>query len=554
MVTVPPPEPPPPLPPEPARLSVVAPPVEVCKFEGAIGEDALELAGRPDGPGMLIVSSGRAKVTIGPGGVMFADVATPGLSVRGLVVRSASSVRTTNWVSFGGVYFPGASAAVNVKDARDGKIEVTAQPISGFTLADGSRSAELPCASASLGADSAGTLARDLPQPFQAHGAVKQMFFKAKTPVPISGEPAGPVGGTFDANDEPVPVTVLETRGARARVRKGHVAGWVDTKLLVAPTKASDARLQALIEAAQFGVIGTLSSGSAGAPPSTKTDESAPLVCPADVRVVAELSSGSAARERTVVGAIPAGKPVRVRAGDKSDELVYLVPGISGAMRLRGGARLAVPARDLAACTPGAGSAAPDGEVVASAPPQRDAIDTLDPEPMFGDAIGDSFGAGGIGLSGVGEGAGRGEGIGLGNIGTLGHGSGTGSRGHSTAGAASSISIRQGATQVNGRLPPEVIQRIVRQNFGRFRLCYENGLRTNPALQGRVAVKFVIDEKGNVKTAGDGGSDLPDIAVVSCVVRGFGNLSFPQPEGGIVTVVYPIIFNPGEPAKKPGSK
>ena len=42
----------------------------------------------------------------------------------------------------------------------------------------------------------------------------------------------------------------------------------------------------------------------------------------------------------------------------------------------------------------------------------------------------------------------------------------------------------QGATQVNGRLPPEVIQRIVRQNFGRFRLCYENGLRNNPNLAG----------------------------------------------------------------------
>jgi hypothetical protein len=174
---------------------------------------------------------------------------------------------------------------------------------------------------------------------------------------------------------------------------------------------------------------------------------------------------------------------------------------------------------------------------------------------MWGDAIGDAFGAGGLGLSGVGEGGGgRGEGIGLGNIGTLGHGAGTGTgqgfgNGHGRLGGAHqtrSPSLRQGATQVNGRLPPEVIQRIVRQNFGRFRLCYENGLRNNPNLQGRVAVKFVIDRSGAVSTASDGGSDLPDQGVVGCVVRGFGNLSFPQPEGGIVTVVYPIIFNPGD--------
>src|SRR6185295_3352252 len=45
---------------------------------------------------------------------------------------------------------------------------------------------------------------------------------------------------------------------------------------------------------------------------------------------------------------------------------------------------------------------------------------------MWGDEIGDAFGAGGLGLSGVGEGGGRGEGIGLGSIGTLGHGAGTG--------------------------------------------------------------------------------------------------------------------------------
>jgi hypothetical protein len=174
---------------------------------------------------------------------------------------------------------------------------------------------------------------------------------------------------------------------------------------------------------------------------------------------------------------------------------------------------------------------------------------------MWGDAIGDSFGAGGLGLSGVGEGGGgRGEGIGLGGIGTIGHGAGMGNgqgfgNGHGRLGGAHqtrSPTVRQGATQVNGRLPAEVIQRIVRQNFGRFRLCYENGLRTNPNLAGRVSVKFVIDRSGSVATAQDGGSEIPDQGVVSCVVRGFGNLSFPQPEGGIVTVVYPIIFNPGE--------
>ncbi len=172
---------------------------------------------------------------------------------------------------------------------------------------------------------------------------------------------------------------------------------------------------------------------------------------------------------------------------------------------------------------------------------------------MWGDAIGESFGAGGLGLSGIGEGGGgRGEGIGLGSIGTIGHGAGTGTgqgfgSGHGRLGRshrARPPRVRMGATSVSGRLPPEVIQRIVRQNFGRFRLCYENGLRNNPNLQGRVTVRFVIGRDGSVSNVG-GGGDLPDGGVVSCVTRAFYGLSFPQPEGGIVTVSYPIVFTPG---------
>jgi pSer/pThr/pTyr-binding forkhead associated (FHA) protein len=173
---------------------------------------------------------------------------------------------------------------------------------------------------------------------------------------------------------------------------------------------------------------------------------------------------------------------------------------------------------------------------------------------MWGDEIGDAFGAGGLGLSGIGEGGGgRGEGIGLGNIGTLGHGAGVGTgqgfgAGHGRLGGSHKTSapkVRMGATTVSGRLPPEVIQRIVRQNFGRFRMCYEQGLARNPNLEGRVAARFVIGRDGAVSNVSNGGSDLPDSGVVSCVLSAFYGLSFPQPEGGIVTVVYPIMLAPG---------
>lgn len=174
---------------------------------------------------------------------------------------------------------------------------------------------------------------------------------------------------------------------------------------------------------------------------------------------------------------------------------------------------------------------------------------------LFGATIGDAFGTG-WGLTGVGEGGGgTADTIGLGGMGGLGHtgrciggncgGIGVG-YGKPGGGHVSKVHFprEDGTVAVNGRLPPEIIQRIVRQNFGRFTMCYQNGLRTNPNLEGRVAVKFVIGRDGAVQFAADGGSDIPDQDVRRCVVSGFTNLSFPAPENGMVTVVYPLMFTP----------
>ena len=47
------------------------------------------------------------------------------------------------------------------------------------------------------------------------------------------------------------------------------------------------------------------------------------------------------------------------------------------------------------------------------------------------------------------------------------------------------------------------------------------------------------------------GSTLPDKAVVSCVVRAFPRLSFPQPENGVAKVTYGIEFAPPPPKREP---
>jgi hypothetical protein len=181
---------------------------------------------------------------------------------------------------------------------------------------------------------------------------------------------------------------------------------------------------------------------------------------------------------------------------------------------------------------------------------------------LLGRLTGESGGVAGLTLSGTGEGGGgRGEGIGLGTIGTIGHadgiaGLGTGGAGTSLSGVGFGHGGRGGGRQARspslrwgewfggwiGRLPAEIVQRTIRANFGRFRACYESGLRRNPTLAGRVSTSFVIGRDGAVSSAANAGSDLRDAAVVSCVVRAFYGISFPQPEDGIVTVTYPIVF------------
>lgn len=187
---------------------------------------------------------------------------------------------------------------------------------------------------------------------------------------------------------------------------------------------------------------------------------------------------------------------------------------------------------------------APWGKVLSEGPDKSSAQ-----APMWGRSIEDAIGPGGLGLAGQGEGGGsQARAIGLGTIG-LGRSLGAGGQvtdrgmtgdGHSTRAPR----VRSAQDASSPRLPPEVIQRTIRQNIGRFRLCYEKGLRMQPNLQGRVTTRFVIARDGSVAVASNAGSDFVDAAVVACVTQAFRTLSFPPPREGTVTVDYPLALSP----------
>ncbi|TMQ17328.1 MAG: AgmX/PglI C-terminal domain-containing protein [Deltaproteobacteria bacterium] len=97
------------------------------------------------------------------------------------------------------------------------------------------------------------------------------------------------------------------------------------------------------------------------------------------------------------------------------------------------------------------------------------------------------------------------------------------------------------------------VRRAVLNNVDLLRRCYEDQLRINPHLEGKVQVSFVISGKGRVVSSSATG--LGD-AVNYCVAGEIASISFsPSPDGSGVVVNYPLFFRlaqlPSEARKSP---
>jgi hypothetical protein len=104
-----------------------------------------------------------------------------------------------------------------------------------------------------------------------------------------------------------------------------------------------------------------------------------------------------------------------------------------------------------------------------------------------------------------------------------------------------------------GRMDPKYIQEVIRGEFlPMAKKCYEE-LLTRKDAGGRFEMSFTIvaDEKlgGLVEDVdadhGDGG--LADDKMTTCMRESMSSIAFrPPAHGGTVTVVYPILFSPGD--------
>jgi len=101
-------------------------------------------------------------------------------------------------------------------------------------------------------------------------------------------------------------------------------------------------------------------------------------------------------------------------------------------------------------------------------------------------------------------------------------------------------------------VPTEELQRTLRQSFGKFRTCYEAGLKSNPKLAGEVLVKLTIDKSGKIASAtADDASTLADPTVRTCIAETVKAAALPDGAYSGVSATYPISFAPAGDKKDP---
>jgi len=109
--------------------------------------------------------------------------------------------------------------------------------------------------------------------------------------------------------------------------------------------------------------------------------------------------------------------------------------------------------------------------------------------------------------------------------------------------------VDAGPEDVKGTIPPEIVRRIIRINFGRFKACYIDGMRRHPKLAGRITTRFHIEADGTVHDAAvaEDASEIHDATMSDCMAEAFKKVSFPA-SSGTVAVSYPIVFSTDNPS------
>lgn len=154
-------------------------------------------------------------------------------------------------------------------------------------------------------------------------------------------------------------------------------------------------------------------------------------------------------------------------------------------------------------------------------------------------------GSGGMGFRGSGDGGG---GTGFGRIHGLAKvdtGGGTAVKtglGKKKAKKVSNLKLGSGASQ--GFCSKSDIRNNVRRRAGAIRACFERQLQIKPKLAGKVTVRWMITDTGNVDASSTKvvNSSLKDSTTEGCILRSIRRMRFKKPESGVCVIQWPFVF------------
>jgi outer membrane biosynthesis protein TonB len=84
----------------------------------------------------------------------------------------------------------------------------------------------------------------------------------------------------------------------------------------------------------------------------------------------------------------------------------------------------------------------------------------------------------------------------------------------------------------------------VRARMGLIKACYENALKRNPQLKGKISIRFTILETGGLSDVSTAQNSLGSAEVAACIMNTMRSWRTQFRPSGPVTVEYPFVFQP----------
>jgi hypothetical protein len=142
------------------------------------------------------------------------------------------------------------------------------------------------------------------------------------------------------------------------------------------------------------------------------------------------------------------------------------------------------------------------------------------------DSVDGAFGAGGIGLSGLGSGGG-GRRIMM----------------DSEKAAPARVISKLAEASVSGHVPADAVRRVVRRHTTAIRGAYETGLKRDTTLAGRLVLEWTLGPDGKVLEVKVITDELGDEQVVEAILRIIRRMRFPATGQEKTTIRYPFVFS-----------